>query len=299
MEHNQIKTNLLDATDKSKRLTSLLFVISQALNHAKGEAVEEAEECLTIAWKLSNSVASSLSDTNKAALRSLTTFPANSPASIPASLRTPKPYPEQQTVELPASLRGEAAEQPKATDLIDEPLPNLGAIIKAAKRQLSELNPGQTIGKRIQSARESLDMSRVALACKLEVSMECIADWEEEAGPVEADYIILLSDALKCDLVWLLSGCGMMTTNEAPLAPVEVMQGVDMSTIGKRINARRIALRFSPAELEKVAGLPEGTVFLWETGKANPPSDAITKLAPILRTTNHWLLTGREIARES
>ncbi|HHA2247826.1 TPA: helix-turn-helix domain-containing protein, partial [Enterobacter ludwigii] len=114
------------------------------------------------------------------------------------------------------------------------------------------------------------------------------------------DKLLPLASTLNCDPLWLLgANTDQVATNEAPLAPVKVMQGVDMSTIGKRINARRVALRFSPAELEKIANLPEGTVSLWEDGKAFPPSDAINKLAPVLHTNIHWLVTGIEIAKES
>ncbi|MGJ3449038.1 helix-turn-helix domain-containing protein, partial [Enterobacter sp. PTB] len=204
--------------------------------------------------------------------------PTESPTSfesIPAFLRTPKPYPAQQPVELPTSLRGETvAQQPAASTL--------------------------TIGERIRVMRKLLGMTQGQVAEAINVTKQAISLWESNSAVFGCDKLLPLASALNCDPLWLLgANADQVATNEAPLAPVEVMQGVDMSTIGKRIAARRIALRFSPAEMERIAGLPEGTVSLWEDGKAFPPSDAINKLAPVLHTNIHWLVTGIEIARES
>lgn len=69
---------------------------------------------------------------------------------------------------------------------------------------------------------------------------------------------------------------------------------VDMSTIGKRINAARVSLGMSPEELENAVNLPSGFIAAWETGKAIPPSDVFDSLAKALETSVTWLLTGKE-----
>ncbi|WP_423219646.1 helix-turn-helix domain-containing protein [Enterobacter ludwigii] len=91
----------------------------------------------------------------------------------------------------------------------------------------------------------------------------------------------------------------MTRINEAPLAPVEVMQGVDMSGVGERIRDARVSRRMTHKELEEAAGLPDGVISVWEFRKAYPPDEAFDKLAKALNTSVTWLLTGREIARES
>ncbi|WOJ16101.1 helix-turn-helix domain-containing protein [Citrobacter koseri] len=150
-----------------------------------------------------------------------------------------------------------------------------------------------SIGERIQLARENLEFSEAELAGMLNLIPECISDWEEESCPVEATYIIPLANALKCDPMWLLDGHNGSTST--PLTPVNIMQGVDMSTIGKRINAARVSLGMSLDELECELNAPEGTVFRWETRKATPSSKYIDELAKILKTSVTWLLTGKEV----
>lgn len=85
---------------------------------------------------------------------------------------------------------------------------------------------------------------------------------------------------------------------EKPLAPVNVIQGVDMSGAGKRIRESRVSRRMTQEELENAAHLPEGVVLIWESGKACPPSEAFDKLAKALNASITWLLTGRQIAEK-
>ncbi|EFT5807637.1 helix-turn-helix transcriptional regulator [Salmonella enterica] len=86
---------------------------------------------------------------------------------------------------------------------------------------------------------------------------------------------------------------------ETQLAPAEVMLNADMSTIGKRIGVARINQRMCTEELENAIHAPEGSVFRWETGKAIPSLQYIDILAITLNVSVTWLLTGKEIAKES
>ncbi|EBX7643589.1 XRE family transcriptional regulator [Salmonella enterica subsp. houtenae] len=86
---------------------------------------------------------------------------------------------------------------------------------------------------------------------------------------------------------------------ETQLAPAEVMLNIDMSTIGKRIMEARVKRRMYTEELENAIHAPEGSVFRWETGKAIPSSQYIDILARVLNVSVTWLLTGKEIAKES
>lgn len=67
---------------------------------------------------------------------------------------------------------------------------------------------------------------------------------------------------------------------------------VDISTIGKRIGVMRVKQRMSAQELEEAIGAPEGSVFRWETGKAEPSSICINALAVVLKCEPEWLLNG-------
>ncbi|HFE7522948.1 TPA: helix-turn-helix domain-containing protein [Salmonella enterica subsp. enterica serovar Newport] len=161
----------------------------------------------------------------------------------------------------------------------------------------STTNQRFAIGTRIQIARENLGMSKAALANKLDLTPECIADWEEETCPVEATYIIPLATALKCDPMWLLSGnpLDVKAVSPAPPAPVNVMKGADLANIGVRIESRRNYIEMSLNKLAEEIDTSGAMIREWETGKAIPHSDYIDKLAKALNTTVTWLMTGKHI----
>lgn len=151
-----------------------------------------------------------------------------------------------------------------------------------------------TIGTRIQIARENLGMSKAALANKLDLTPECIADWEEETCPVEATYIIPLATALKCDPMWLLTG-HPVDVKPAPLPVPNVMKGADLANIGVRIESRRNEMGMSPLKLAEEIDTSGAMILEWEAGKAIPHSDYIDRLAKALNTTVTWLMTGKHI----
>ncbi|ELK0299873.1 helix-turn-helix domain-containing protein [Salmonella enterica] len=66
----------------------------------------------------------------------------------------------------------------------------------------------------------------------------------------------------------------------------------DISTIGKRIGVMRVKQRMCTWDLEETIGAPEGSVFRWETGKAEPSFSHIKALAVALKCDPEWLLNG-------
>lgn len=60
--------------------------------------------------------------------------------------------------------------------------------------------------------------------------------------------------------------------------------------IGQRIRDLRKQKRMSQTELAKSAGVSQTTVTAWETGKAEPSSSAVAKLADIFNVTTDYLL---------
>ncbi|EOF6137989.1 helix-turn-helix domain-containing protein [Salmonella enterica] len=154
------------------------------------------------------------------------------------------------------------------------------------------------IGNRIQIARENLGMSHDNLAEKLDIHPGDVLAWEDGDDQPLAGMIIPLANALRCDPMWLLTGKSHhepVAHTVMPSSPVEVMQNVDVSTIGKRIGVARVANHMNTQELEEAIGAPDGTVFRWETGKAIPSSQYIDSLAKALDISVTWLLTGREM----
>ena len=68
--------------------------------------------------------------------------------------------------------------------------------------------------------------------------------------------------------------------------------------IGQRIRDLRKQKRMSQTELAKSAGVSQTTVTAWETGKAEPSSSAVAKLAYIFNVTTDYLL-GRPNKQET
>lgn len=187
-----------------------------------------------------------------------------------------------------------------ATLAIDEPLPNWGATIKVARQQIAPTSFAAII-ERIRSRRVALGLTTEELSTRLGFEIDTVEDWETGCDIPELTILLPLSRALFCEPEWLLTGSleGMTRINEAPLSPVKVMQGVDMAGVGERIRDARVSRRMTHKELEEAAGLPDGEISVWESRKAYPPDEAFDKLAKALNTSVTWLLTGREIARES
>lgn len=68
--------------------------------------------------------------------------------------------------------------------------------------------------------------------------------------------------------------------------------------IGQRIRDLRKQKRMSQTELAKSAGVSQTTVNAWETGKAEPSSSAVARLADIFNVTTDYLL-GRPNKQET
>ncbi|EKR1710243.1 helix-turn-helix domain-containing protein [Salmonella enterica subsp. enterica serovar Carrau] len=122
------------------------------------------------------------------------------------------------------------------------------------------------LGNRIQIAREKLGLSEVDLAEKLDIHPGYVLTWEDGTDQPLAGMIIPLANALRCDPMWLLTGKSHhepVAHTVMPSSPVEVMQNVDVSTIGKRIGVARVANHMNTQELEEAIGAPDGTVFRW------------------------------------
>lgn len=69
--------------------------------------------------------------------------------------------------------------------------------------------------------------------------------------------------------------------------------------IGQRIRDLRKQKRMSQTELAKSAGVSQTTVTAWETGKAEPSSSAVSKLADIFNVTTDYLLGKPEMKKET
>ncbi|EOZ4489003.1 helix-turn-helix domain-containing protein [Salmonella enterica subsp. diarizonae] len=83
----------------------------------------------------------------------------------------------------------------------------------------STCDDGALIGYRIQLARENLDMSLDDLAAAvIPGDVEVLLEWENNKSEPCASEIIRLSQALKCDPMWLLTG--ESSNRQSPATPV-------------------------------------------------------------------------------
>lgn len=58
----------------------------------------------------------------------------------------------------------------------------------------------------------------------------------------------------------------------------------------ERIKSLRMKKRYSQAELSKIIGVKNNTIWRWENNKAKPDSEMILKIAKALNTTASYLL---------
>ena len=65
---------------------------------------------------------------------------------------------------------------------------------------------GMTIAFRIQLARENIGLTEADLARQLNTHSDYVLFWERGDTEIPANMIIPLSNALKCDPLWLLTG---------------------------------------------------------------------------------------------
>ncbi|EJX4925523.1 helix-turn-helix domain-containing protein [Salmonella enterica] len=153
------------------------------------------------------------------------------------------------------------------------------------------------IGYRIQITRENLGMSEDDLAEKLDIHPGDVLTWEDGTDQPLAGMIIPLSNALKCDPMWLLTGQGNNANQAAP-APVSIMKGADLANIGVRIKNRRNETGMGVDKLADAIDVPIHQIYQWEAGKAIPHSGYYDRLAKALNTSVTWLMTGKDISGE-
>jgi len=67
-----------------------------------------------------------------------------------------------------------------------------------------------------------------------------------------------------------------------------------MISVGSRIKSARLSIGLSQVELASAANVSQPTVANWENDSHAPRKNALTRLAKILETTPHWLMSGGE-----
>ncbi|HCM6303651.1 TPA: helix-turn-helix domain-containing protein [Salmonella enterica subsp. enterica serovar 6,14:y:1,7] len=160
----------------------------------------------------------------------------------------------------------------------------------------STCDDGALIGERIRIARKKLGMSLDDLAAAvIPGDVEVLLEWENNKSEPCASEIIRLSQALKCDPMWLLTGEG---NNANQAAPVNVMKGADLANIGVRIKNRRNETGMGADKLADAIDVPIHQIYQWEEGKVIPHSGYYCRLAKALNTSMSWLMTGKDISGE-
>ncbi|ELY9614319.1 helix-turn-helix domain-containing protein [Salmonella enterica] len=167
-----------------------------------------------------------------------------------------------------------------------------------------------TIGERIRQRRKEFGIPPAVLADMVGVSRKAITTWEFGHSDPSSKHIIPLAIALQCEPMWLLVGDALAPIADYQLVddvnpaqhdskpeicdiPVKVMNGVDVSRIGERIEKRRVELHISHRQLAAKIGVDKSTEFCWSVGKKIPNPKEIDAIAAALNCRVSWLLTGR------
>jgi transcriptional regulator with XRE-family HTH domain len=70
------------------------------------------------------------------------------------------------------------------------------------------------------------------------------------------------------------------------------MEDVFLSEMGRRVNEKRKAMRFSQEELAEMADVSKQTISMIENGKQEPGAKVVAKIAKALDMSADYLLTG-------
>jgi transcriptional regulator with XRE-family HTH domain len=71
------------------------------------------------------------------------------------------------------------------------------------------MNLKKTFGERIRARRAKLAMSKTALSVAVGVSTVCAWQWENDQTEPKGENLVKLSDALGCNIKWLIEGRGL------------------------------------------------------------------------------------------
>lgn len=66
----------------------------------------------------------------------------------------------------------------------------------------------------------------------------------------------------------------------------------DLSAVGRRLIAARLAARLTPKDLCRRAGISSSTLSNWETGANRPRVDQLGRVLPILNVTSDFIFYG-------
>lgn len=181
------------------------------------------------------------------------------------------------------------------------------------------------LGQRIRMSRKKLGLTPTQLAAQLKVKRRAITMWELEKSSPAVTRLPAIALALKCDLTWLLFG-GVPESKPAPEhykdkeaelnipaflrrpillreEPINVMQGVDMAGLGKRITTRIMELDMTIDSAARDMEITPALLVEWQTGRTYPTARQIDVLSLSLACRVTWLLTGRgeieNVMRES
>lgn len=118
-----------------------------------------------------------------------------------------------------------------------------------------------TVGARVRTTRERLELSRRELSEKCGVSERFLAQLEAGQGNISLARFADVAAALGTTPAELLAGAGTARRREAPVVLLGV-RGAGKSTIGARL-ARRLGARFVEVDqrIEQAAGLKLGEIF--------------------------------------
>ena len=118
-----------------------------------------------------------------------------------------------------------------------------------------------TVGARVRSTRERLELSRRELSEKCGVSERFLAQLESGQGNISLARFADVAAALGTTPAELLAGAGATRRREAPIVLLGV-RGAGKSTVGARL-ARRLGAKFVEVDqrIEQAAGLRLGEIF--------------------------------------
>lgn len=159
-------------------------------------------------------------------------------------------------------------------------------------------------GTRLRAWRESVGLSREALAKEVGIAVGTIRNHETGVSGPKSEHLQKLA-MLGCDVGWLLTGRqseGLKTPKTNNLNSEDQAQheleavALNVSSdpiVSERLKNWREARQWTQPELAERLGVSTRSLSRWESGEGLPNGEAIQTLAN-LGCDPTWLLTGRE-----
>lgn len=152
-----------------------------------------------------------------------------------------------------------------------------------------------SLGIRIRTIRENLNLSIVDFAEKLSVSSRSISYYEKDEKEPTFSFLEQLVSTFNVSPRYILIGDNeIFLSKDIVTKHAKVYEQEEALEIGKRINQARKERGLILASVSDSIDISVQDLEKWEKGKISTPADVLKNISRVLGVSPCWLLTGNE-----